>query len=221
MFIESPSSDSKLRKIFCEFKVSTVDFEDEPNLTFVPEVRDVPFSILRDAIAGDVEAFGNIYEIYNDGVLHYCRIKVPFDEAEDCAQQTWERVFRKVPNFEFIGIPFRHYLFSAAKHICIDWWRRFRGEDPLPDADYDFFKRVQRPFDQPDAIVELRDTLERTQNIVDSLTDGQREVVVLRLNGMAYSEIAEVTGKREVTLRQTALRGFSNLREALTSEGLL
>ncbi len=219
---ESPSSNPKLRGLHHRLQFETVPIEDRTwdQVSFPDEVKDVPLDILRAAVKGDVDAYGDIYEIYQGRVLHYFQKRVDIDWAEDCAQDLWARVYNKLPRYEFVGIPFHNYLFAVANHISIDWWRKQRHEDPLPDADFDFFARLRRRFDSPEEVVELKETVLELQGYLSSLKPDQIAAVVGHsLEGLSHAETARIMGKTEDAVKQLHFRGMRFLKRVVVENG--
>lgn len=130
-------------------------------------------------------------------------------DAEDLLQAAIERLLRRRPRVDDLEAYLRRILYNLAA----DGWRR-RGA----------WHRVPRPLPSqpsvgtgPDPVttVDLRDALVR---VLRELPPRQRTVVVLRYwEQLTQAETAELLGCSEGTVKSTASRGLSRLRELTAS----
>ena len=126
-------------------------------------------------------------------------------DAEDLLQAAIERLLRRRPRVDDLEAYLRRILYNLAA----DGWRRrgawHRVPSPLPSQPSDGTG--------PDPVntVDLRDALMRA---LRELPPRQRTVVVLRYwEQLTQAETAELLGCSEGTVKSTASRGLSRLRE--------
>ena len=93
--------------------------------------------LVRQAQAGNWNAFSSLYEIYFNRVYCYMMARVAATaEAEDLTQELFLKVMISLKNFRFKGPPFDAWLFTIARNLVIDWIRRnstSRGKVPLEE----------------------------------------------------------------------------------------
>jgi RNA polymerase sigma-70 factor (sigma-E family) len=126
-------------------------------------------------------------------------------DAEDLLQAAIERLLRRRPRVDDLEAYLRRILYNLAA----DGWRRrgawHRVPRPLPSQPSD------GTGPDPVTTVDLRDALVRA---LRELPPRQRTVVVLRYwEQLTQAETAELLGCSEGTVKSTASRGLSRLRE--------
>ena len=123
---------------------------------------------------------------------------------QDLVQDIWLAVWQALPRFRG-DCSERTFVFRIAHNRAvshIDHWRRRKADTldedaPVPAAQPD-----------PEHSLTLQQRHERLQAAVQSLPIGLRQVVVLTLEGLSYSEVAEIIGITEnnVAVRLTRAR---------------
>jgi RNA polymerase sigma-70 factor (ECF subfamily) len=138
--------------------------------------------LIRAAMAGDVGAFEQIVRLHQQSVWRYLRRLLGDPAAaEDVAQETFLRVYRRLPTYAFRS-RFSTWVFQIARNAGLDELRsRARAERT---------RRAVRPAapssDGPAARVELDAALA-------SLPVDQREALLLvEVLGLRYAEAAVV-----------------------------
>lgn len=144
------------------------------------------------------------------------------EEARDLAQEAFIRLYQAAGSFDGRA-KFSTWFYRILVNLCLDhrrkhrWWHRVF--DP-PDTEGEGDDLLAR---QPAATVDPIEQLDREQamkklwSAVDKLSPQQRSTVVLQLEGLATSEIAEVLGCSEATVRVHLHRALSALRKLCTS----
>jgi RNA polymerase sigma-70 factor (ECF subfamily) len=174
--------------------------------------------------AGDPKAFDELVRRHQERVFNLCyRMVGMYEDADDCAQETFVRVYRSLKEFGFRSA-FSTWLYRIAvntckNHLASRGYRRNRemvringntaGESTAPaeigDCTY-----------APNGALERKETEELVQRTIDSLPDDQRTVVVLRdVEDLSYEEIARITGLNLGTVKSKIARGRRHLREKL------
>lgn len=173
-------------------------------------------ALVERAIARDRQAFEELYRLYFERIYRYCRLKVgnPTD-AEDVTAavflSAWRGIERFSPKHE---ASFSSWLFRLAHNALIDRYRRARPTLTLEEA------LDESPMEDvtlsPEAALEWRMTLADLQRALQSLTEEQREVVLLRfVEGLSAREVGDIMGKQEGTVRGMQFRALEALRRAL------
>jgi RNA polymerase sigma-70 factor (ECF subfamily) len=165
---------------------------------------------------GDRNAFSHLAEVYQGPVYNLTyRMLGNAEEAEDAAQETFWRAYRKLGSYDPTR-KFSTWLLSIASHYCIDQLRRRRlteislEDEALPPA--------ALTSDEPDPERRvLRNELEaQIQTLLDSLAPDYRAVVILHYwQGLSYEEIAEATGGTVSAVKSRLFRARRMLAEGL------
>jgi RNA polymerase sigma-70 factor, ECF subfamily len=172
--------------------------------------------LLRQARAGDSEAWGEIYREYAPAIFRFCRRALPTrEDAEDAATEIFMKVQKQLAKYDS-SRPFTAWLFKVASNHCWDLLRRRRTRQDLEIGEIETL-----PLAHPDP-----GQLERLQMDHDSkqlqaglakLPDRARMVLVLRYySEMSYDEIAETLGVRRAFVGVLLLRARRQLRDVLT-----
>ncbi len=174
-------------------------------------------SLVVRATQRDTDAFSQLYHLYFDRVYRYARLRLrnPAD-AEDVTAavflSAWRGIDRFCPKHE---TSFAGWLFRLAHNTVVDRYRRLRETVSLdgPEAPY----TGDVAFPSPEAELEWRLTLVELHEALQSLTDEQREVVLLRfVEGLSAREVGTIMGKHEGTVRGMQFRAIEALRRALS-----
>lgn len=174
-------------------------------------------SLVARAIQRDREAFGALYDLYFERIYRYVRLKVGDPaEAEDVTGSVFLSAWRGMEHFAPQGEgSFQAWLFRLAHNALVDHYRRQRDVDPL-DAVEEYRLPVEASFN-PEAVLDRRLTVEELHQALQTLTEEQREVILLRfVEGLSAREIGEIVGKQEGTVRGMQFRALEALRRALT-----
>jgi RNA polymerase sigma-70 factor, ECF subfamily len=129
--------------------------------------------------------------------------------ADDLLQETWLRI-HQVRHTYRPGEPVLPWLFAIARHIRVDQYRKARRVET----------REQQVERLPDAAAFERDSGPDMQQMLASLPESQREVVVmLKVLGLSLEEVARATSSSVGSVKQKAHRAYDKLRELLTGAG--
>ena len=177
----------------------------------------VALALVHRAQAGDVEAFGELYDRYVDLVFRYVHYRVSGPQlAEDLTSETFLRALRSITTFTWQGRDVGAWFVTIARNLVADHYKssRYRLETTTDDV------ATSAP---AGALVQdgLEDSvLEALQNqvlldAVRRLGPEQQECIVLRfLQGMSVAETAQVMGKNDgavKALQHRAVRALGRL----------
>ena len=164
--------------------------------------------VVRAVLAGDVERYAVLVRRYRDRYARYAaRMLGSSDMAEDAVQDALVRAFDRLADCRDPA-KFAGWLFLILRNRCFAERRQRQRERPLEPAD-DGVAAPDRPDGRYDQI-EQRRALERS---LGHLTAEQREVFVLKhVEGMAYEEIAALTGASVASLKMRMHRAYDRLR---------
>jgi len=79
--------------------------------------------IIRQIIAGDVNAFEPLLEKYQNLVLRIVKKHAPPDQIKDLTQEAFIQAYQSLPNFD-LGSGFPQWLSTIAIRTCYDYWRK-------------------------------------------------------------------------------------------------
>jgi len=168
--------------------------------------------IVRAVLAGDVERYAALVQRYRDRYARYAaRMLGSRDAAEDAVQDALVRAFDHLAACREPD-KFAGWLFLILRNRCFAERRRRTREGRLLEAGDEAFAGP----DRPDGNVERAERASALERALGHLTAEQREVFVLKhVEGLAYEEIARLTGATVASLKMRMHRGYDRLRDLL------
>lgn len=154
--------------------------------------------LVRQAKAGNTQAFGELVERYMRRAYYSALGLVGSSEdALDLSQEAFARAFRARQTID-PDRPFYAWLYQILRRLCFNFVRdrrtRRRG---IEAAGSWLVKQANARVDgmNPARALEADETRKRVRNALESLSERDREVLVLKeFEGLRYREIAELLG---------------------------
>jgi len=146
-------------------------------------------------------------------------------DAEEVAQDALVRAYRALSTYDATRIRelrLRPWLATIVVNLCRNRATRARTPTtPLDDAVADGREPAAPTRDGPASMAEQNADRERLASLLGALPERYRVPVVLRhVDGLSYSELAEILGRPEGTLKAQVHRGLAMLRAAAVELGL-
>jgi RNA polymerase sigma factor (sigma-70 family) len=161
-------------------------------------------------LAGDREAFRELFRRYAPVVLRLVRRNVPTEEAHDLVQQTFLHLHRGRKDFRR-GARLRPWLCTIAINVRRQYFRSMRNREsvaPTPDVAANV------------AVPQPSDVVGKVRAALAELSSDQQEVIVLHwVEGLSFREVAEVVGASLSAVKVRAHRGYEVMRASLNREG--
>jgi len=164
------------------------------------------------ARAGQPWALTEIWQRHAAAVSGYLRVRGAH-EPDDLTSEVFLAVFERLPGFHGDDADLRAFVFTVAHHRLVDELRRRtrRGETVPYDADGDARVAASAETLAMDALGE-----QRVHELLESLSDDQREVILLRVLGdLSLEQTAHVVGKRVGAVKALQHRALASLRRLL------
>jgi len=180
--------------------------------------------LVKLALQGSEDAFRDLVLRYQRPIftLILRMVRNP-SEAEELAQDVFIKAFGALDRFDR-SRKFSSWLFKIAHNASIDRLRRKRlATVPLetqPGEPELLSVLVDHGTESPDAGIERGQLAQAFEAALGSLRPAYREVIVLRFQqGMAYEEIADVTGLALGTVKTHLHRARKLMAAELTKAG--
>jgi RNA polymerase sigma-70 factor (ECF subfamily) len=170
---------------------------------------------LKNAQAGDSQAFTHIVELYQRPVFNLCyRMLGNSQDAEDAAQETFLRAYLSLKRYDS-NRAFSTWLLSIAAHYCIDQIRKRRFsvisiEDlPVPD--------LPEPSTGIETNLSRKEEQLRIRSVLNSLDPVDRAAMIMYYwYDFSYDEICQ-----SLTLTMSALKSrLHRARHAMAEKWL-
>ena len=155
--------------------------------------------------------FHEIYSRYADDVYRFSYwLSGNSHDARDITSETFVRAWTSSsePRLETV----KSYLFCIARNLHLKQWRRSSRQEELTETMPDLAAT-------PDLAAGQKDELGRTLAAIQLLPELDRTVLLLRAEqGLAYEEIAGITGISVATAKVKVFRARAKLNELLGRE---
>ena len=151
-------------------------------------------TLLRAFRKGRAGAMDLLVSRHGNALMGYLTATAGADAARDLWQEAWLRVMKK--SGQFTGGSFRAWLFTIARNLGVDRFRRAPPETsldaPLDDDGLTLADCIPSSMRAPAAEYELVELRLRAAACVRKLPPDQREIFLLRVQGeMTFAEIAK------------------------------
>lgn len=137
----------------------------------------------------DVGAFTELFDRHSVPLVSFAgRLLGKPASADDVLQETWIRAMQHAPSWR-PEAPVRAWLFRIARNLCLDALRLEGARLDAGEAGLEGVADVsERVYPTSDPLF-----IEMMEGAVQALSPAQREVVLLRVEGMSFFEISQVT----------------------------
>jgi len=175
-------------------------------------------SLVDRAVAGDTDAFGELYSQNLDAIYRYIYYRTGHQQdAEDLTEHVFIKAWEALPGYRDFGHPFKSWLYRIAHNVVIDHHRRQRTQSESIQEVY-VELREQSPATALSEVIRNEDMAKLTHAIL-SLSSEQQQVIVLRfIEDLSHAEIAHILGKNEGSCRMIQHRALAALNNLLSSE---
>lgn len=156
----------------------------------------------------------SIVEIYRHYYLDVYRFLICFtgnqNDAEDLTQEVFIRVLNNLTKFHSGSCSLKTWIFSIAKHIAIDHYRKKRFSAIFSDG---FFKQLVSTEKEPKDLVEQNEMKKMVHTAISRLKPGFKAVVILRaINEFSIKETSEILNCSESKVKVDYHRALKILK---------
>jgi RNA polymerase sigma-70 factor (ECF subfamily) len=178
-------------------------------------------AIAARAAAEDSEAIAELLTRIRPMVVRYCRARLgrtgggAYTTADDVAQEVCIAVMSALPRYRDVGRPFSAFVFGIASHKVSD---AHRGASRDLSQPVEVLPDVIDSANDPEQAALAADRAARVHELLRTLSDIQREVVLLRVAvGLSAEEAGAVLGMSPGAVRVAQHRALNRLREMVQS----
>lgn len=171
--------------------------------------------LVARAVAGDREAFGDLYERLMPAVYRYIYYRVGDQaEAEDLTETVFLRAWEALGRYQTTAAPFLAWLYRIAHNLVVDWRRGRRPAAALPEEHPD-----ESPEADPETQVLAGERSSQLARLLRRLDPIPQQVLALRfIAGLSHAETARVLGRSESAVRVAQHRALNVLRALLRAD---
>lgn len=167
---------------------------------------------------GNEAALYELYGRYKQRVINFAyQMLRDRDAAADVLQETFLYFFSRIPRYRAEG-KLHILLLRAARNRCLNRLKKIRKVRMLP---LDEVAAVEQDSSEgPVRSLEAKELREGIAAALERIPPPHSEVIVLRiLGGLSYSEIGEIVGCPEGTVKSRLHNGLELLRKSVKEKG--
>jgi RNA polymerase sigma-70 factor, ECF subfamily len=168
---------------------------ERPIRTAAPSAAfDSDLNLIEAFRAGNESAFDRLFLKHQDYVYNVCLgILGNADDARDCTQETFLRVYAKVRDFRAQSA-FSTWLYRVAVNVCVGQLRK-RPRHATASLEDENVREIPDDAPEPWAGMEREVDGDRVRAVVAELPENYRVVLVLRyFQNLSYEQMMEVLG---------------------------
>lgn len=179
-------------------------------------------SAVAAAAQGDRTALAQVLRTIRPLVVRYCRARVGAAErgqlsADDVAQEVCLAVMTALPRYQDQGRPFMAFVYGIAAHKVADAHRSAARNRADPVAEVPESMSLD---DTPEEQALNAETSRQMKQLLGTLPEKQREILVLRLVvGLSAEETAAAVGSTAGAIRVAQHRAIARLKKEVTRAG--
>lgn len=174
--------------------------------------------LITDAQNGNMDAFGDLYDIYLPRIYRYCFARVRnAAEAEDLAEEIFLKALSNMHKFNWsraIGgaNPFTAWLFRIAHNHVISFTRRLSNKNPTSElGDW-----IPDKEPTPEQEIELQLSIDEVFQAVQGLPSAQRDVIMMRFSaGLSIAETSLALDKKESNVKVLQHKAVNSLKKIM------
>ena len=168
--------------------------------------------LVKRAIQGDAEAFGDLYEQYLNLIYRYIYYRIRDTRvAEDLTEMVFLKVWENLSSFEVDRISFKGWLYRVAQNLLIDYYRT-RKESESFNEELD----LQDPGMLPEEILIKDEQQEMVFRAMKELKSEYQDILTLRfINELSHEEAAQILNRSVGAVRVLQHRALQSLDQQI------
>ena len=173
-------------------------------------------SLVQRTLGGDSAAFEQLIMRYERRVFSLSmKLLGATDDAQDAAQEVFLRAFKYIHRFD-VQRPIEPWLMQMTVNVCRNIGRnRQRRWNTFPETVEPNVAPAQESGNPHNGFVEEQER-QMLWKALDSLPEKERMAVILRdIDGLPTSEVAEILGSSETTVRSQVSRARVRMKNAI------
>ena len=172
------------------------------------------FDLMEQVRRGNDDAFREIVQRHQQGLLNFFRKLGILNDPEDLVQDTFIRLYKYRDRYE-PKAKFTTFLYMMARQVRMDYLRKVQRRKVLKDA-----MKAKTEHNAEMAASDGRARRPDAQALLRCLDDETRGIVVLSIyKGLKYAEISEITGLPVGTIKSRVFTAMRKMRSFLKDAG--
>lgn len=175
-------------------------------------------TLVELAIAGDTDAFGELYSRHLDAIYRYIYFRIgDVHDAEDLTEMTFLRAWESLPSYKSQGSPFTSWLYRIAHNLTVDYYRRNKTHQSFAQVDREALLDQEQAGLMQKLIA--NEEVQELAKALSRLTEEQQQVIILRfIQGLDHTEVARHLNKTDGACRMLQYRALTALNQILSHQ---
>ena len=173
--------------------------------------------LLAQAVSGNKEAFGQLYDLYAPRLFRFIRLKVGSQVlAEDLSSESFLRTWEYLSNKDnTVEGNFGGLLYKVARNLIADYYRKKSSQEVFMGDDFHLFLEEEPAKDEIGS-KEIADQIHKA--LVDIKEEYQDVLILYYIDQLSVLEIAKILDKSQGAIRVLIHRGLKSLKDHLTKD---
>ncbi len=181
--------------------------------------------VVARVLGGNVQAFETLLNRHSDLVMRIVKRHVPFQDAEEVAQDAFVRVYESLPSFKGKSV-FPRWLSSIAVRTCYDYWRRaYRRREvvmtELTERHQEWLEGVISEKSEEDR--RESDSRGEAQDLLNwalaRMTPESRMILeMIHLEGLSVKEVSDLLGWSTANVKVRSFRARKKMEKLLIGQ---
>ena len=173
--------------------------------------------ILDKAIAGDYDAFGELYQENIQRIYNYIYYRTGNrSDAEDLTARVFQRALRHIRTYKKTEVPFSAWLYRIAHNLVANFYRDTNRKREVP-IDEQEFNLPQTEHLETTLI--KNEQVESLLKVIRKLPSDRQLVIILKfIEDISNIEIARILGRSEGAVKSLYHRTLLDLRDLTENE---
>jgi len=195
-----------------------VENKAQAAVSTIPYEKSEIAKLIEKAADGDLEAFGELYNIYLAPIYRYVSYQVRDKmTAEDIVEDVFVKAWKAIGTCKGKSQTFSAWLYRIAHNHVVNTLRRMNKRVSLESVEMEIGTLIE--VTNPEQEVEAKLVRQELSEAMTCLSQNQRQVIILKfIEGLDNREIAQILGKKEGAIRVLQMRALSRLRQELNRE---
>jgi RNA polymerase sigma-70 factor (ECF subfamily) len=166
----------------------------------------------------DKEVFSELYERYLGQIFRYFASRTgDKDLAEDLSSETFIKAFDKFEEYDFSERPFKAWIFRIGHNVLMDHFRK-KGNNLTSLEDIG----EQADGENLSEKAHFKLLAAKIHDFLDDFSAEEKDILLMKLSSdLKFSEIAELLGKNESTIKTKYFRSLKVLKTKATEIAIL
>jgi len=175
--------------------------------------------LITAAVAGDKQAFGELYLRYVERIYNYCYYRTGnTQEAEDLTARVFMRALSHIENYDERGVPFSAWLYRIAHNLVANWHRDNNRRKVIPIDDFIVSRNLE---EVPEVFTELQEEKEQLMDVIQSLPEERQQLLFLKfVEKLSNAEIGQIMNRTEGAIKSLYHRTLLALQDEMSARGI-